>query len=163
MIMAKTKETKGQIVPRTTRELSPFEEMDRMFDRLFEGGGLRPFDWRWPELMGLRRLEERMPRIDVIDRDDEVVVRAEIPGLRKEDLEVTLSHDLLTIKGETREEKEERGEFYRSEIRHGSFTRSVRLPEAVDGEAAKAHFEHGILEITIPKLEGATRRAIPVE
>ena len=60
--MAKAKELKGQVVPRTTRDLSPFEEMDHMFDRLFEGGFLRPFDWRWPELTGWRHLEERLPR-----------------------------------------------------------------------------------------------------
>ena len=161
--MAKTKETKGQIVPRETWDLSPLEEMDRMFDRLFEGGFLRPFDWRWPDLAGLHRLEKRLPRVDVIDRDDEVLVRAEIPGVPKDDLEVTLSHNLLTIKAETHEEKEERGQFFRSEIRRGSFTRTVHLPEEVMGEAAKAHFEDGMLEITIPKAEKSTRHSIKVE
>lgn len=161
--MTKSSEKKGLVVPHVTRDLSPFDEMDSLFDRLFEGGFLRPFDWRWPELTGLRRLEERLPRVDVIDRDDEVVVRAEIPGVHKDELDVTLSDEYLTIKGETREEKEEKGEFFRSEIRHGSFTRTVRLPDAVVGDKAKARFKDGLLEITIPKAEKAMRHSIEID
>jgi HSP20 family protein len=160
--MTKVKETKGEVVPRTTRDLSPFEEMDRLFERLFEGDMLRPFDWRLPELARFRRMQERMPRIDVVDRDEEILVRAEVPGVKKEDLEVTLSHDLLTIKAQTREEKEERGEFFRSEIQRGSLVRTVRLPDEVVGEKAKAHFEDGLLEITIPKAEKAARHSIKI-
>ena len=160
--MTKTKEMKGQVVPRTTRDLSPFEEMDTLFERLFEGGHLTPFDWRWPGLASFRHMEERMPRVDVVDRDDEVVVRAEVPGLRREDLEVNLSQDLLTIKGETKEEKEEKGEFYRSEIRRGRFMRTLRLPAEVRGEEAKAHFADGVLEITIPKAERAARHSVKI-
>jgi len=159
----RNREKKGQVVPRVTRDLSPFEEMDSLFDRLFEGGFLRPFDWRWPDLAGLRRFEERLPRVDVIDRDDEVVVRAEIPGVHKDELDVSLSDSHLTIKGETHEEKEEKGEFYHSEIRHGSFTRTVRLPETVQDDKAKARFEDGLLEITIPKAEKAKRHSVEID
>ena len=161
--MAKTRERKGQVVPRVTRELTPFDEMDRLFDRLFEGGFLRPFDWRLPEWPGFRRFEERMPRVDLIDREEEVLVRAELPGVPKEALDVSLSDEYLTIKGETHEEKEEKGEFYHSEIRHGSFARTVRLPETVEGGKAKAHFEDGVLEITIPKVEETRRRTIEID
>ena len=117
----------------------------------------------WPEFTGLRRLEERLPRVNVIDREDEVMVRAEIPGVHKDELDVSLSDNYLTIKGETREEKEEKGEFYRSEIHHGSFTRTVRLPETVRGEKAKARFEDGLLEITIPKTEKAKRHSVKID
>lgn len=160
--MNKMKEREDQVVPRTTRDLSPLDEMDSLFDRLTDGGILRPFDWRWPDLAGFRRLEERIPHVDVIDREGEVLVRAEIPGTRKDDIEVTLTHDLLSIKGETREEKEEKGEFFRSEIRRGSFVRTVRLPEEVLGDKAKAHFEDGMLEVTIPKAEKAARHTVKI-
>ncbi|MGD2082595.1 MAG: Hsp20/alpha crystallin family protein [Chromatiales bacterium] len=161
--MAKSRERKGELMPRTRRELSPFEDVDRMFDRLFEGGWMSPFAWRVPEWTALRDLEERVPSVDVIDREDEILVRAEIPGMRKEDVDVSISGDLLTIRGETREEKEEKGEYYRSEIRRGTFTRAVRLPAAVDMEKAKARFEAGMLEITLPKTEKAVRHSIHVE
>lgn len=161
--MTKQKETTGQVVPRTTRALSPFEELDHLFDRLVEGGLLRPFDWRLPEFTGWRHFEERLPRVDVIDREEAVLVRAEIPGMHKEDLDVTIANDLLTIRGETREEKEEKGEIYRSEIRHGSFTRSVRLPDEVKAEGAKAHFENGLLEITLPKTKEALRQKVTID
>jgi HSP20 family protein len=160
--MTKLTKQEGQVVPRTTRDLTPFEEMDRLFDHMLEGGFMRPFDWRWPDLAGFRRLEERMPRVDVIDREAEVLVRAEIPGIEKDQLELTLSDDLLTIKGETREEKEEKGEFYRSEIHRGSFTRTVRLPDMVVGDKARARFENGLLEITIPKAEKAVRHTVKI-
>jgi HSP20 family protein len=161
--MAKTKELKGEVVPRTARDLTPFEEMDRMFDHLFEGGFLRPFEWRWPDLAGFRHLEERLPKIDIVDREHELLVRAEIPGVKKDQLEITLVGDQLTIKGETREQTEEKGEIYRAEIRRGSFQRSVRLPEAVLGEKAKAHFEDGLLEVTIPKAHTSPRHSVEIE
>ena len=161
--MTKMREKKDQVVPRVTRDLTPFGELDRLFDRLFEGGFLRPFDWHWPELSGFHRFEATIPRVDVIDRDDEILVRAELPGVHKDDLDVSLSGEYLTIKGETHEEKEEKGEYYRSEIRHGSVIRTVRLPEVVDDEKAKAQFEDGVLEIIIPKSENTTRRTIEID
>jgi HSP20 family protein len=161
--MTRQKELQGQVTRRTTRDLSPFGEMDHLFDRLFEGGFLRPFEWRRPELTGWRHLDERLPRVDVIDRDEEVLVRAEVPGLKKEELEVTISDDLVTIRGETREEREEKGEVYRSEIRRGAFTRTVRLPTEVKAEGAKAHFEDGLLEVTLPKAREASRHTVTIE
>jgi HSP20 family protein len=161
--MAKSLQKKGELMPRTGGELSLFEEMDRMFDRLLEGGMMAPFERRFPEWAAWRRLEERMPRVDVVDRDDHLVVTAELPGIRKEDVDVSLSGDLLTIKGETREEKEEKGEVYRSEIRRGAFTRTIRLPATVEIDKAKARFKDGMLEISLPKTEEAARHSIQVE
>jgi len=160
--MTKLTKPEGQVVPRTTRDLTPMEEMDRLFDRLMDGGFLRPFDWRWPDIAGFRRLEEQMPKVDVIDREKEVLVRAEIPGMKKDDIEITLSGDLLMIKGETEEKKEEEGEFFRSEIHRGSFTRSVRLPDEVLADKAKAHFEDGLLEVTVPKTEKPARHTVKI-
>ena len=112
--------------------LTPFEEMERMFDRFFEGFGfgprrLRPFHWdmpRWGELAG--ELEPRFPRVDMIDRDSDILVRAELPGVEKKDLDVSMSDNTLTIHGTTHfEEKEERGEYQRGESRHGEFHRTL--------------------------------------
>jgi HSP20 family protein len=105
-----------------------------------------------------------MPRVDVIDREDEILVRAEVPGVDKKDLEVSLTDNAVTIKGSTRhEEKEEKGDFYRSEISRGSFSRTVALPGEVDGDKAKASFKDGVVEIAMPKLEASKRRSIKVE
>jgi len=161
--MGKIIEKKGEVVPRVRSELTPFEQLDRVFDRLFEGGGMRPFDWRWPELGAFRTLEERLPHVDVIERDDHILVRAELPGIPKEKVSVTLAHDMLTIKAEVREETEEKGEYYRSEIRRGAFSRTISLPAPVKSEKAKAQFLDGILEITLPKEAQAARHTIKVE
>ena len=95
-----------------TRALSPVEDIERMFDNFFRRGFMRPFHWDWPSWSELAApLEDKLPRVDVIDRDEEVVVRAEVPGVDKDNLEVTLSANTITIKGSTRhEEKEEKGQ-----------------------------------------------------
>lgn len=105
-----------------------------------------------------------MPKVDVIDRDDEVVVRAEIPGVAKDDLDISVTDNTVTIKGETkRESKEEKGDYYRCEISRGTFARTLPLPANVDSDSAKAKFEDGVLELTIPKVEKAKRRTIKVD
>ena len=152
-----------EAVPR--RELGLFDEMDRAFDTLFHRGWLRPFREAWPEWA---RFEETLgftaPRVDVIDREEEVLVRAEVPGVEKKDLHVELTGQLLTIKGERRqEEKEEKGEIFRTEIATGSFSRTIRMPEDVDIEKAKAEFKDGMLEVHLPKTHRTERRRIEVD
>jgi HSP20 family protein len=159
----------GQEVQRATpmRSLATFEDMERMFDDLFEGffprGMMRPMLQR-----SLGRLptgfDGRFPRVDVIDRDDEILIRAEVPGVDKKDLDVSMTDDTVTIKGQTRlEEKEERGDYYRCEIAQGTFARTVTLPAAVDSEKCKAQFKDGILQLSMPKSAKAKRRSIKVE
>lgn len=147
------------------RTLSPFEEMDRMFERVFPRSWLQPLRWEWPSWSDLeQRFETRAPRVDVIDREEEIVVHAEIPGVDKEDLDVSMTEDTVTIKGTTRtEEKEEKGDYYRCEISRGSFARTVTLPVDVDGSQAKASFKDGVLELKLPKIEASKRRRIKVE
>ncbi|HYQ93081.1 MAG TPA: Hsp20/alpha crystallin family protein [Candidatus Competibacteraceae bacterium] len=147
------------------RALSPIEDIERMFDNFFRRGFLRPFHWDWPSWSELAApLEEKLPRVDVIDRDEAVVVRAEVPGVDKDNLEVTLSDNTITIKGSTsHEEKEEKGNYYRCEISQGSFARTVALPADVDGSKAKASFKDGLLEVTLPKVTPAQRHTIKVE
>ncbi len=147
------------------RAMSPLEEMDRWFEGFFPRGWLRPFRTAWPSWGELAQpFEGRMPTVDVIDRDDEVLVRAEIPGVSKDDLDVSVSENAVTIKGETkREEKEEKGDYYRCEISRGSFARTIPLPQYVDSEAAKAKFKDGVLELTLPKVEKSKRRTINID
>jgi HSP20 family protein len=152
-----------EAVPR--RELDVFDEMDRMFDTLLHRGWLRPFREFWPEW---GRLEERIelsaPRVDLIDREEEILVRAEVPGVEKKDLHVDLSGQLLTIRGERRhEEKEEKGEYFRSEISRGTFSRTIRVPEDVELDKVKAEFKDGMLEIHLPKTHKTERRHIEVK
>lgn len=158
-------ETKKEIqraVP--ARALSPFEEIDRIFDRFFGRGWLRPWRFEWPAFPEISLPEVRVPNVDVIDRENEVVVRAELPGIDKKDLDVTVSEDSVTIKGESRrEEKEEKGDYYRREISYGAFSRTIALPASVDGAKAKASFKDGILELTLPKVEPAKRHTVKVE
>lgn len=165
--MAKEEKRAGKEieVTRPTHALSPMEEMDRWFGGSFPRAWLRPFGMEWPSWGELAaRFEGRMPKVDVIDRDDEVVVRAEVPGVEKSDLDVSVSDNTVTIKGETkREEKEEKGDYYRCEISRGAFTRTVGLPGIVDAENAKAQFSDGVLELTMPKVEKAKRRAVKID
>ena len=152
----------------SARALSPFEEMDRLFERmesLVPRGWLRPLRWERPGFGELvSRLEMPLPKVDVIDRDNEIVVRAEVPGVNKDDLDVSVTDNAVTIKGSTsHEEKEEKGDYFRSEISRGSFSRTVGLPGDVDSAAAKASFKDGVLELVMPKVAKSRRRSIKVE
>ena len=150
---------------RPAHALSPIQEMDRLFEGFFPRGWMRPFRGEWPSWSeAAAPFEARMPKVDVIDRDNEVVVRAVVPGIAKKDLDVSVSDDTVTIKGETKhEEKEEKGDYYRCETSHGAFSRTVALPHYVNADGAKAQFKDGILELTLPKVEKAKRRSIRVE
>jgi HSP20 family protein len=172
--MTKTAEKREMSHAETGRELqhapphpaSMFEEMDRVFDTLLHRGWLRPFRWDRPSLLEewTPALDPRIPRVDVIERDDEIVVRAELPGIEKKDLDVSMTDDSVTIKGALRrEEKEEKGEYYRCEISRGAFARTVGLPSGVDAGRAKAKFEHGVLQLVLPKTEKTQRRHVEIE
>ena len=147
------------------RALSPFEEMDRLFEDYFSRGWMRPFRWEWPSLGEVAKpFEGKMPKVDVIERDDELVVKAELPGVDKKDIDVSVTENSVTIKGSTsHEEKEEKGDYYRCEISRGAYSRTVGLPSYVDSDKAKASFKDGILELTLPKVEKSKRRTIEVK
>jgi len=161
----KTTGKSGTLEPRTHGALTPFDEMDRMFDRMFGSSWMHPFRWHgpwWREMAA--PFEGLTPSVDVIDRDEEVLVRAEVPGVKKDDLDVSLTENRLTIQGKTRhEEKTEEGDYFRREMATGSFTRTVTLPAEVDGSKARAKFTDGILELTLPKIKAAERRSIEIE
>lgn len=100
--------------------------------------------------------------MDVIDRENEVVLRAEVPGLNKEDLEVSVSDTSVTIRGELKR-AEETGEYYYREMSFGAFSRTVGLPAAVDAKQATVRLKNGILEMTMPKTEAEKRHKIAIE
>src|SRR5215212_9995403 len=123
----------------------PLSEVNRMFDDVFGSLSRRP---------GGRQtgaeLTEWAPAVDVLQRDGDLVVRAELPGVSPEDVDITLQDNVLTLSGERREEQEEqRGGYYVKERRSGSFSRSMTLPEGVNEDSIRARYENGVLEVTI--------------
>lgn len=160
--VSETRETRKH---QPVRALTPFEEMERMFGSMLPRARLRPSDWEWPSWGEMTSMvEARTPRLDIIERDNEVVVRAELAGVDKKDIDVSVSDNTITIKGSTRtESREEQGDYFRSEITRGAFARTAGLPCEVDGKNARARFTDGILELTIPKIEASQRHTVKVE
>ncbi len=159
-----TTRKKGAVQRAPTRVATPFDEMERLFESFLPRGWLRPARWEWPEWSELAApFEGRAPKVDVVERDEDILVKAELPGVDKKDLDVSVTDNTLTIRATTREETEkEEGEYHRREIVSGAFARSILLPAEVDGDQARASFKDGLLEITIPKVTKARRRRIEV-
>jgi len=144
---------------------SPFDEMERLFNEMSRGL-MRPFGGGWPDFGSLPSapFEGRQPKVDLIDREDEIVLKAELPGVKKEDLEVTMGDNTVTIRASTsHEEKDENGDYYRKEITRGEFVRTIPIPETIDESKVSASFKDGILELKMPKVEEAKPRQIKVE
>jgi len=122
----------------------------------------------WPEV-SLRDFTtggelEWAPRLDITETEKNVEVKAELPGLERKDIDITLDRDLLVIKGEKKVEKEEKDRYYhRVERRYGSFCRSVRLPARVKDEKINAAFKDGILTITLPKVEAEVKKITHID
>jgi HSP20 family protein len=123
------------------------EQMDKEFEDIFSRG-------MWPTWIGDGgKAEEFMPKMDIFEKDDKYVVKAEMPGIKPEDVDISIIGDLLTLKGEKKEESETKEEeYYRREMSYGSFVRSIRLPSSVNVDKVSASCEDGILEITLPKV-----------
>lgn len=153
--MAKKEQSKELVRAEEARPLSIFEAIEREFEDLWRRPFWAPFPrFRMPELM-----PEVRPSVDVFEEGDDVVVKAELPGMKKEDIDVTLTDNTITISGEKKkEEKVERKDYYRLERSFGSFTRTLSLPAEVASDKAKAQFKDGVLEIRIPKTEEAKKK-----
>jgi HSP20 family protein len=129
------------------------KEMDRLFERVWE----TDFP-EWPVLA------EWSPKLDLADTKDAVVVKAEIPGIDPKEIALSLHDQTLTIKGEKKEEKEDKDEqYYRMERSYGAFARSLRLPVPVDAGKVTATFKNGVLTVTLPKGAAAKGTAIPIK
>jgi len=147
------------------RGLNVFDEMERMFESFSPVGWMKPFRSNFPLMNEVSAsLETNIPKVDVIERDGEIVVKAMMPGVEKKDIEISMTKNTVTISGKTsHEEKEEKGNYYRHEISKGSYMRTLSLPENVNEDKAKAKFKDGMLELTIPKMEVSHRRNIKVD
>jgi HSP20 family protein len=145
--------------------LNPFEEIDRFFDNYFSRRWMHPLRWARPSWGDLPMpFEGKMPHVDVVDREDEIIVKAEVPGVDKKDLDISVTDNTVSIKGSTsHEEKEEKGDYYHCEISRGSFSRVVPLPAEVDAEKASTKFKDGVLELTLPKSKKTRRHTVKVE
>jgi HSP20 family protein len=143
------------LVPwRTSRELTSMRrEMERLWDRFFSETPLaNPF------------LEEWQPKADITETKDAIVVKAELPGMEPKDIEVTISGDILTIKGEKEKEEEKKDEKYHYTERYrGSFERSFRIPAEIQEDKIEASFDKGILTVTLAKTAEAKTKEIKVE
>lgn len=159
-----TKIHKGEIAP-ARRMLTPFEDIDHFFNQLRSRDWLAPFHWpAGAESHVPMFAEGRMPKVDIIDHDKDLLIRAELPGVDKKDLDISMTDSSVTIKASSRfEEKEEKADYYRSEIAQGAYSRTIGLPADVDIDQAKTSFKDGVLELTVPKLERSQRRSIKVE
>ena len=142
----------------------PFRELEEMQDRLTSFFGRRV-----PLLKGGAEGEEFTvatwaPRVDIAEDDKEYVINAELPGITKEDVKVSVENGVLSISGERKTEKEEKGKkFHRIEQSYGTFVRSFTLPEGSSGEKISAEFRDGILKVHVPKDEKAKAKAIEVK
>jgi HSP20 family protein len=135
-------------------------EMDRLFDTFTGRFGMAPFfQTRFDTSLSLPS-----PAVDITEEEGAFKVSAEVPGMTEKEIEVSLSGDMLTIKGEKRQEREEKGENrYLSERSYGEFQRSFSLPENVDREKIAASFANGVLSVTLPKSAKATPKKIEVK
>ena len=164
--MAKAEKSKREET-KAVAPWQPFSEMARMereMERMFEDF----FSPRWSpfrrSFWPMRKPTIPSVDIDVYEEKDEIVAKAELPGLEKDDINVNVRDHTLTIKGEKKKEEEAKDENYHySERSYGSFVRTIELPTDVQTEKAKASFKNGVLEIRVPKTEEAKRKAITVD
>ncbi|HYU79201.1 MAG TPA: Hsp20/alpha crystallin family protein [Vicinamibacterales bacterium] len=146
------------------RDVSPFRAMQRMadeMDRLFDdfGFGRRWLRPSWRETGA----ELWAPEVEVFQKNHELTIRADLPGLKREDVTVDITDNDVTIQGERKHEKEEEREgYYRTERGYGSFCRVIPLPEGAISEQAKASFKDGVLEITIPAPPASKGRRLEI-
>jgi HSP20 family protein len=134
------------------RELRQMQEnMDRMWRSFSPGGGETGDEENWA-----------IP-LDVVQQGDNIIVKASVPGVNPEDIDVSIENDVLIIKGQTKEEREQQeGNYLMRERRSGSFYRALRLPDTLDSDQAQSHYENGILSITFPRLEAKRARRLHI-
>jgi HSP20 family protein len=152
---------------RESRELVKTEPIHRFpvswdMDKWFEDFFRRPF----PSVMPRLAVEEMefSPNIDIYEEENDVVVKAELPGIKKEDIDISLTEDTITVAGEKKaEHKVEKKNFCRYESSYGSFSRTMALPSDVRPDKVKAEFKNGVLEIRMPKTEEAKKKEIKVK
>ena len=164
--MAKeVEESKAAVRHRTEIEPRRFADVERMFEEWFDEFWSRPFSrLRRPDFWRLRPISIEAPALDVYEQKDDLIVKAEIPGLAKDEIDISLEGNTLTIKGEKKKEEEVKEEdYYRCERTCGAFSRTVELPTDVHADKVKASFTNGVLEIRLPKTEEAKKNVVKVK
>ena len=142
--------------PSTTPVNNLRREMDRIFNELI------PFSWRLDE--SETNLGTWTPTTDMMETDNEYVIKVDLPGLTKKDIQINAHDNVLTIEGERRKEsKEEKAGYLRNERYFGTFKRSIMLPASIMDENIKASFKDGVLKINVPKAEKSKRKSVPIE
>lgn len=137
----------------------PFREIDDVFDKF-----ARPLGWHRRFGQELAKSEDWAPRVDISETDKEFIIKAEIPEVSKENVKVTVENGILTLRGERKKEKEEKGKkFHRVERYYGCFSRSFTLPDNVDQSRIDASFKGGMLNLTVPKTSAQKPKSIEVE
>lgn len=133
------------------------DEMDRVFGRYER-------DWPFPSLFGREGRDSIMPELDVRENSNTITIEAELPGVEEKDVSVTLANGVLTIKGEKKQEKEEKAENYHlTERTFGGFQRSLSLPDTVDDTKVEAKFDKGVLKVTAAKKPEAVKAERRIE
>jgi HSP20 family protein len=141
------------------RPWEPFARLEREMEEM-----LTPFSRWWPFGWPIERERGWMPALDLVERKDELVLRADLPGFEEKDLDVSISEGVLTIRGERKEERQEKeGQYYYAERSFGSFVRSVALPGGVDADNVKATFKNGVLEVHLPRTKEAKAKKVAIE
>jgi HSP20 family protein len=147
----------------TKRKSEPtaIESMRREMDRFFDE--LTPFSWM-RETNGGSRMDVWAPNTDMSEDENEYVIKMDIPGMTKDDIEVNFEDNRITIRGErSEEEREEKKDYIRKERYKGSFYRSITIPKTVDEDQIKAKFEEGVLKVNLPKAEVSKPKEVKVE
>ena len=148
----------------TGSSLISFDDLDQWFDDFFSRRWPQAFDWRLPFAGKELSISSGFPKVDVIDHDDKIEIQAALPGVKKEDLDVSITENSVTIRASTKQEEKKEGEhYYRREISRGEFQRTLALPTYVKGDQAKASFKDGMLNITLPKAEFSKRKRIEIK
>jgi HSP20 family protein len=133
-------------------------------EKWFEDAFRRPFSLFSHPMMRFPKSEEIVPSVDIMEDKSDIVVKAELPGVKKEDIDITLTDDTITISGEKKKEEEvKKKDYYHYESSYGSFCRTFSLPSEVQTDKAKTKIKDGVLEIRIPKTEEAKKKEVKVK
>jgi HSP20 family protein len=156
------KEKAELVLKKEPEAISPFGEMERYFDEIFH----QPFSIfgrpMWPRVQ-FPNQEMMSPTVDIFEEGTEMVVKAELPGIKKDDINIDISENSMTISGKKKQEKKiDRKDYHRIECSYGSFCRSFRLPDTVNSDNAKASFKDGILEIRMPNSDKGKKKKITI-
>lgn len=155
------KEDKGALVHKEKMQpVSLFEDLEKYFDSFFRN----PFSRMTIPMMAPSKEALLSPTVDIYDEGNDIVVKAEVPGIGKDDLEISINQNLLTISGEKKEEsKVKEKDYHRIECSYGSFSRSFRLPDDVNVDKVKADFKDGVLEIRVPRTGKTKAKKIAIK